>query len=111
MKKTEPIFFPFGFKFTQTHIYIHGKNADFSNIIKHQRHTEKEPKNKQTKNKQTNKNRKRGYYNIAMGQFAKKAHFISGMLIFGTCTSILMKVTKKNKNPLPLSLTLTPFFL
>lgn len=32
-----------------------------------------------------------------MGQFAKKAHFISGMLIFGTCTSILMKVTKKNK--------------
>lgn len=23
---------------------------------------------------------------------AKKAHFISGMLVFGTCTSILMKV-------------------
>ena len=29
-----------------------------------------------------------------MGQLGKKAHFISGMLIFGTCTSILMKVKK-----------------
>lgn len=46
-----------------------------------------------------------------MGQFAKKAHFISGMLIFGTCTSILMKVTKKNKTHFISFLILTPFFI